>query len=181
MASNREYYLKNRERLLEQVKEYQERNKEHIKARRKRWYEENRERVLEQRRQYYEENRDKIALRERGRRKQRAEYMRRRRLNDTNAKLAEKIRMLHRRLIKRTDTTTNYELGCDIDYYLQHVESLFQPGMTWDNTDEWELDHIRPLSNFNLENPEEFKKAIHYSNVRPLWREENRRKAAKYD
>lgn len=67
------------------------------------------------------------------------------------------------------------DLGCTIEELKKYLESLFKPGMTWDNwsKDGWHVDHIRPLSSFDLTNPIQFKEACHYSNLQPLWAEEN--------
>jgi len=47
--------------------------------------------------------------------------------------------------------------------------------MTWDNwsKDGWHLDHIVPLSSFDLSDREQFLKACHYTNLAPLWSEDN--------
>lgn len=62
----------------------------------------------------------------------------------------------------------------------QHLEKLFQPGMTWENwsRDGWHIDHIVPLSSFDLTDREQFLKACHFSNLQPLWAKENLSKAA---
>jgi hypothetical protein len=39
--------------------------------------------------------------------------------------------------------------------------------------DGWHIDHIKPLSKFNLQDRNEFLKANHYTNLQPLWAEEN--------
>ena len=66
-------------------------------------------------------------------------------------------------------------LGCTIKQLMTHIENQFQPGMSWDNwtRDGWHLDHIRPLSSFDLTDPEQQKQAFHYSNLQPLWASEN--------
>ena len=48
--------------------------------------------------------------------------------------------------------------------------------MNWDNYGEWEVDHIKPCSSFNLLNEEERKECFHYSNLQPLWKGDNREK-----
>jgi hypothetical protein len=67
------------------------------------------------------------------------------------------------------------DLGCSIPELKIHLEAQFQEGMSWDNWSctGWHIDHIIPLSSFNLSNREEFLKACHYTNLQPLWAEEN--------
>lgn len=68
-------------------------------------------------------------------------------------------------------------LGCSISDYKIHLEKQFKDGMTWQNHGiMWEIDHIIPVASFNLLDPEEQKKAFHFSNTQPLNWQENRRK-----
>jgi hypothetical protein len=73
------------------------------------------------------------------------------------------------------------DLGCSIEELKQHLESKFKDGMSWENQGKWHIDHIRPLSSFDLINREQFLQACHFSNLQPLWAEENLRKSNKYD
>ena len=50
----------------------------------------------------------------------------------------------------------------------------FTEGMTWDNYGEWQIDHIVPLS--SGETLEELIALNHYTNLQPLWADENNRK-----
>lgn len=68
------------------------------------------------------------------------------------------------------------DLGCTVEELKTHLESLFQPRMSWDNYGAWHIDHIKPLASFNLEDPEQVKVACHYSNLQPLWAEDNLKK-----
>ena len=72
-------------------------------------------------------------------------------------------------------------LGCSIDDARKHIENQFKPGMSWLNHGEWEIDHIIPVSSFDLKSPEEQKKAFHYTNLQPLIKQENRLKGAKIE
>jgi len=61
-----------------------------------------------------------------------------------------------------------------------HIEKQFKPGMNWENYSlyGWHIDHIRPCASFDLTKEEEIQKCFHYSNLQPLWAEENLKKAA---
>jgi len=73
------------------------------------------------------------------------------------------------------------DLGCSISELKAHLESKFQPGMTWENWSRhgWHIDHIIPLSKFILQNEEHLKKACNYTNLQPLWAHDNLSKGAK--
>jgi len=80
----------------------------------------------------------------------------------------------------KQDRTIEY-LGCNMEEYTQHLESLFTPEMSWDNYGEyWEIDHIKPICKFNLLNEEEMYECFHYKNTQPLTKPENREKSGKY-
>ena len=76
------------------------------------------------------------------------------------------------------------DLGCSIEEFKAYIESLFQPGMTWGNwgkgNNKWHIDHIRPISSFDLSDRDQLKKACHYSNLQPLWEVDNLIKGAKW-
>jgi hypothetical protein len=70
-------------------------------------------------------------------------------------------------------------LGISLAGFRQHLESLFQPGMTWANYGPrgWHIDHKRPLASFLL--PAQQAEAFHYTNLQPLWWRDNLAKGAK--
>lgn len=104
---------------------------------------------------------------------------------DIQFNLRKKIRRridttLRRREVSKVDKTIKL-LGCDFNFYKKYLESLFSDGMTWEllRAGKIHIDHIKPLSSFDLTKPEEQKKAFHYSNTQPLWAEDNLKKSDK--
>ena len=71
-------------------------------------------------------------------------------------------------------------LGCSILELKNHLQNKFVEGMSWENYGEWQIDHIRPCASFNLINEEDQRLCFHYTNLQPLWAEENNRKGAKW-
>jgi hypothetical protein len=91
---------------------------------------------------------------------------------------------MNKALCRKTKTSSTIELlGCSADEFRAHLESQWKPGMSWQNhtIDGWHVDHIRPLSSFDLTDPEQQKAAFHYTNCQPLWAAENFAKNAKWE
>jgi len=71
-------------------------------------------------------------------------------------------------------------LGCSKEQLEEFIISKFTEKMSLQNYGEWEMDHIKPLASFNLNNIDEVKKCFHYTNLQPLWLKDNRSKGARY-
>lgn len=106
-----------------------------------------------------------------------ASYMKSRRAKDINFRLAGNIRVRMRSALDRCGArkaaNTEALIGCSIDAFRIHIKSKFKPGMTFENRSEWHLDHVLPLSMFDLSNPEQQKLAFHYKNCVPEWKHDN--------
>jgi hypothetical protein len=59
-------------------------------------------------------------------------------------------------------------------------EYLAYPDMSWENHGEWHIDHIRPLSSFDLNNENDLLECSHISNLQPLWAIDNIKKGDKF-
>jgi hypothetical protein len=72
-------------------------------------------------------------------------------------------------------------IGCTIDFLKQHLEKQFKPEMSWQNYGlyGWHIDHIKSCDSFDLSKEEEQRTCFHYTNLQPLWAEENLSKGAK--
>lgn len=70
-------------------------------------------------------------------------------------------------------------LGCSIQELKRYLESKFQPGMSWTNQGKggWEIDHIIPFAKFDLTVEDNLYLVCHYTNLQPMWADENRRKS----
>ena len=74
------------------------------------------------------------------------------------------------------------DLGCTLPELRLHLEAQFSDGMNWENYGSgWHIDHVVPLTNFDLSDRDHLRKASHYSNLQPLWKTDNLRKGAKLD
>ncbi len=112
-----------------------------------------------------------------------AEYLRNKRKNDIQFRLAESLRTRLRLAIKGNHKSGSAarDLGCTIPELVSWIESQFQEGMTWENWGLWHLDHKKPLSSFDLTDREQLLRACHWSNLQPLWASDNLSKGAKYE
>ena len=76
---------------------------------------------------------------------------------------------------KKADKTLEL-IGCSPRELYEHLEALFQPGMSWENRNLWHVDHKRPVSSFDLSSPDQQRECFHWSNLQPLWAEDNLKK-----
>ena len=105
-----------------------------------------------------------------------------RRAISPNARLAHvlRARLNHALKGKARFGSAVRDLGCSLDDMRLKLENQFEPGMSWDNWGEWHIDHIRPLSSFNLEDRKELLQAVNFQNLMPLWAKENLSKNDSY-
>lgn len=180
----RQWYLKNKERLLRKAEEYRIKNADRIRQYRSnitpekaRLYRANsKSNIQKYMKKYRADNKSKLSA-------QSWKWAKNKITSCPKYKLAVRIRQ---RLGKAITSCAKKgsavaDLGCSIPELKSYLESKFQPGMSWDNWSRtgWHIDHIIPLSSFDLENREEFLKAVHYTNLQPLWAVDNLRKGAK--
>ena len=109
------------------------------------------------------------------------EYYRQRRANDINFKLAANLRSRLRKALLKQVASKNDEteslLGISYSEFKNYIEFLMTDEMNWDNI---HLDHVRPLSAFDLKDYEQLKEASHYTNIQPLLPKDNLLKGDRY-
>lgn len=89
-----------------------------------------------------------------------------------------------RKRVAFKSASTQQLLGCDASQLVQHLESQFDAGMSWENHGGpfgWEVDHIKPCAKFDLTLPEQQRACFHYTNLQPLWKKDNLAKRSKYE
>ena len=60
-------------------------------------------------------------------------------------------------------------IGCTGAELADHIEKQFKRGMTWENYGSaWHVDHITPLSYFDMSNLDDQRRAWNWQNLRPL-------------
>jgi hypothetical protein len=158
---------------------YRKQNIEKIKENSKKYYIGNKNAILKRTNEYRKSNPEKIMD---GKKK----YYQKSKKDKNNDFWSNKLR--HRVYLSlaaqktRKINKTQELIGCSVEFLKQYLESKFKPGMSWDNYGYrgWHIDHIRPLSSFDLTNLDQQKIAFHYTNLQPLWAEENLAKSDGY-
>src|SRR3990167_916712 len=151
------------------------------KSRQLLFYERNREKLLPIRREYArlhkKEKSDydkEYSLINKNHKEKLANYRRVRLKNDLQYKLANTLRSRLSKVLKGQKTGSAVgDLGCTIFEFKNYIESKFQPDMSWDKMGQIHLDHIIPLSSFDLTDKSQLVKAVHYTNLQPLWAIDN--------
>ena len=197
-----EYYQLTKDKRIQYAKDYARNNKDAVKAYQRQHYESNKEYYSEYDKSRYQIKREEIIAKSikyaqnnldkvKSYRKDWADsnreyfnsYVKERKRVDVNFKLGMYLRSRTHKAIVRGQRggSAVQDLGCSIEELKTYLESKFQPGMTWDSYGHkgWHIDHITPLCSFNLTDPEQFKKACHYTNLQPLWAKDNLSKGSK--
>ena len=181
------YHKKNRESRNKRMAAYYQENKEEQKERNKKRYEEKKEHILNKCKKYRAKNKEKISAyfkdyTQRNLQKINERNKKRRKTDPTfNIKCNLRSRLSTVLKGNKKSATTEKLLGCTYKEARLHLESQFTDGMSWDNYGlfGWHIDHIIPCASFDLSDPEQQRQCFHYTNLQPLWAEDNLRKSDK--
>ncbi len=160
-----EYFHKKGEGLCSQCKVC-------VKERDRRYYKANPEKYKDSKREWQKANL-----------KKRKEIQKRYREKNPSSQITRNLRKRIWCALKgksKSDSTLEL-LGCSVEEFILHLETQFTDGMSWDNygLKSWHIDHIKPCAAFDLLDPEAQRRCFHYSNLQPLWAEDNLAKGAK--
>ncbi len=178
------YKIDNREKVLARNKRYRENNKDKTLA----YQVKNKERIAKNKREYALENADKVKeYQEKWRNDNKLkirEYVNDKNKNDTHRKTCNISRSLLGRVLKLTGKKKKLKtceiLGYTAKELRDHIESLFQDGMTWENHGEWHIDHIYPISLLIKQGVNDPAQINCLLNLQPLWAGDNLAKSNKF-
>ena len=164
-------YYRFKERNSNYIKNDRLNNPEKYKLRDKNNRLNNPEKFKERRKKYYENNKIKHN-----------EYFVKKRNENPTFKLTDNMRRrisIFLSLNGMTKKNKTFDIvGCTPQFLKEYLEQKFTEGMSWELMGRHiHIDHIIPLSSANTE--EEVYKLCHYTNLQPLWAEDNLKKGCK--
>jgi len=186
----RDYYQKNKEKAIAYSKEYQK--KEESKSYRKTYQKTNKEAIASYQKEYRANNKEKRRIymasmpteQKESRLKSIRKWKTKKKETDPVFKLSCNIGVNIRACFKKNGFTksnkTEQILGCSLAEFKTHIESLWEPWMSWENYGKyngkvnfgWDLDHIIPIS--AAETELEVECLNYYTNFQPLCSHTNR-------
>lgn len=192
-----QWALDNKQKLVEYGKEWREKNKDHLLESKRRYYYDNKDEILTKHKKYRSENKETLDKKKKEYNKENKElinrikknwrdrnkdyhnnYMKDRLENDEIFRLKFYIRNSIRSSFKnkgiRKNLKTQEILGCSFEEFKIHLESMFEPWMSWENYGKyngelnygWDIDHIIPMVTASSE--EEVIKLNYFNNLQPL-------------
>ena len=166
----RNYFQQNKEEILEKKRHLRQSDLEKYREETKRYYEKTKELQKERKKSWIQSNREKYNS-----------YWTNRKKNDVEFALIANMRTricgyLKSKKISKNNKTFDI-VGCTPEQLKEHLQKKFLDGMSWKNRKDWHIDHIIPLSSADTE--EELIKLFHYTNLQPLWAEDNIKKSNK--
>lgn len=164
------YYIEHKTKLDQNSKQWRKSNKQKMIQYTQKYQQNHPEKIYEYKKKSIEKRRQYAKV-----------YVQKKKATDINFYLAHNLRKRLNFYIKKKPKSTLDYLGCSISELKQHLESKFQPGMTWENYGKygWHIDHIKPLVAFDLAQESELYIACNYLNLQPLWAKDNHKKGAK--
>jgi len=163
---SRKYKRKNVKKLSKQSVEYY-----HKSEKRRKWHK-------KYMRRYRKINKKKLL-------RQGKEYHNKRIKEDIQYKLLNNLRKRLSAVIRNKwkSGSAIKDLGCSVEDLKWWLEFWWEDGMNWDNygkkKGQWSIDHIKPLSKFDLTDRNQLLEVCNYRNLQPLWHIDNMRKGNK--
>ena len=159
----------------DQINAWREDHREEIRVYRKAYHENYRDKSNAHSRAYHGAHKAEARAYRKAHKEARSIYDKNRRRIDIQYKISCYLRSRLRHALKNNQKSGSAvrDLGCTITELVINLEKQFKPDMTWENYGIWHIDHIRPLSSFDLTNRDHLLQACHFTNLQPLWGIEN--------
>ena len=157
-----------KERAHQRSREHYKKNKESHRKKNTAWAAENKERLRELQKNWYDNNKEQLNEKLRIRRREDPEY-------NLRCRVSNSIWWALKHSRGHKEGSCFEALPYTPQQLKEHLESQFQPWMTWDNYGEWHVDHIYPQSLLpydSLDHPN-FLKCWTLENLQPLEAREN--------
>lgn len=156
---------------LEYSKKYVKENYEKYKSYQDLYQIINSEFLSKQKSEYYQNNKEKVHT-----------YLKNKYHTDKLFKLKITVRNRINVFLKKNNITKKNKtfdiVGCSPEFLKEYLEQKFTEGMSWGLMGKnIHIDHIIPLSSAKTE--DELYKLCHYTNLQPLWAEDNLKKSDK--
>lgn len=191
---NKQYWEKTKDVQREKSRKWRENNKDHVKQKMEEWLELNKDYKKQKDKEYRINNWERRKETHTAWRKKDYEDMKtnpERQEEFNNKRIKSNVSRRIREILKQGKSERSHEyVGCSLEKLKEHLQSLFQEGMTWDNygtyktgnhTSGWHIDHIIPCAAFDFESTLETRACFHYTNLQPLWGKDNIIKKDTYD
>lgn len=132
-------------------------------------------------RQRYVKNKEKILEYHQNTKAQRNERLREKGKNDPVYRAKESLKARIHDLLKNVKAhKSNHLMGCSKKELQDWLESQFGDEYSWDNYGkDWHIDHVVPISFFNITDPNEQLICFNWTNLRPLHATSNVSKSCK--
>jgi len=167
------YNVENKELIQTAHRNWYLKNQEEQKVKSAEWRFNNPEKKKENDRQYRLNNPEKVN-------EYKKRWANKKYKEDNVYKVKSSLRARVRCFVKyKKSKPTSEIIGCSWEMLVEHIEKQFQNGMTWENHSKfgWHIDHIIPLS--TAKSVDDLHKLNHYTNLQPLWWDENLKKGSK--
>ena len=165
---------RNKEKIAKQKRESHIRHKIYNNLRSAKWYANNKERSIENVKKWAIENKEKV-------RKYKTQYDKFKTAQSIEYKIKRTLRSRLRAALKHNlkKGSAVRDLGCTVEFLKNYIENQFYPNplngelMSWKNYGNgklnWQIDHKKALSLFDLTDKIQIQEAVYYTNLQPLW------------
>ncbi len=180
-ANQKQRRMNNIEAYQERDKQYYQTNKEVINKRHREYLNKNAEIFSEKRKENYQKNADKVRLYNQQHKQERNEMLKHKRQTDPLFRMKESLKVRIFDILKSSKQDSSSSLiGCTSAELKQWIEYNFRDNQCWGNYGaQWHIDHVVPISHFDLTDETQRKHCFHWLNLRPLDKKENISKSNK--